>query len=252
MWSWRDDMRRKREPKPRIAMRGSKTLRASEKSSKRQPQFLRGTMHCGHAHFFVQSIREFAQGHVGSIGDELDKLLHICMVEFVVVWPVVRQRIKCSEFSSSLNQQSDPRLTATVLFCDLCRRSARIVGFCHCSPVFLGIGHVINLLVNDIILTCSQCWRQRRAKNALKTETTKEVFLVPPPFVDNIADEVRHLYDVERKGFRVIAQILKNKYNKSIGSGNSCAAYRRWYEIRGLPLPKPRTNTGRPRKNTAA
>gem|GEM_PF-4536033 len=34
MWSWRDDMRRKREPKPRIAMRGSKALRASEKCSK--------------------------------------------------------------------------------------------------------------------------------------------------------------------------------------------------------------------------
>jgi len=85
-----------------------------------------------------------------------------------------------------------------------------------------------------------------------KTETTKEVFLVPPPFVDHIADEVRRLYDVEKKGFRVIAQILKNKYNRSIGSGNSCAAYRRWYEIRGLPLPEPRTNTGRPRKNKAA
>gem|GEM_PF-2662859 len=34
MWSWRNDMRRKREPKPRIAMRGSKTLRASEKCSR--------------------------------------------------------------------------------------------------------------------------------------------------------------------------------------------------------------------------
>ncbi|MCL2640765.1 MAG: recombinase family protein [Phycisphaerales bacterium] len=85
-----------------------------------------------------------------------------------------------------------------------------------------------------------------------KMETTKEVFLVPPPFVDRIADEIRHLYDVEKKGFRVIADILNDKYKKNIGSGNCCAAYRRWYEMHNLLWPEPKTNTGRPRKNKAA
>lgn len=75
-----------------------------------------------------------------------------------------------------------------------------------------------------------------------------DVWFRKPPRVDDIADEVRDLYDVEKLGFRVINQKLEAKYGEPIGSGNCCAAYRRWYEVRKLPLPERVTKTGRPRK----
>jgi DNA invertase Pin-like site-specific DNA recombinase len=75
-----------------------------------------------------------------------------------------------------------------------------------------------------------------------------EVWLREPPRIDRIADEVHHLYEVEGLGFRLISQRLETKYGEKIGSGNCCAAWRRWYEVRKLPLPPPRGNMGRPRK----
>lgn len=76
------------------------------------------------------------------------------------------------------------------------------------------------------------------------------VWFREPPRVDAIADEVRHLYEVEGLGFRLINKRLETKYGEKIGSGNCCAAYRRWYETRGLPLPERRTTMGRPRRKT--
>lgn len=76
-----------------------------------------------------------------------------------------------------------------------------------------------------------------------------EVWLRKPPRVDELADEVHNIYENERIGFRLINQRLEKKYGKKIGSGNICAAWRRWYEVRALPLPPPRTNMGRPRRS---
>ena len=76
-----------------------------------------------------------------------------------------------------------------------------------------------------------------------------KVFLVPPPFVDTIAEEVQKLYDTDRIGFRLINRALEAKYARKIGTGNICAARRRYYEMRGLPTPSPRAGKGgRPRK----
>lgn len=49
------------------------------------------------------------------------------------------------------------------------------------------------------------------------------------PRVDRIADEVQAMYDNQRLGFRIINTRLEAKYGGKIGSGNICAAYRRWY-----------------------
>ena len=75
-----------------------------------------------------------------------------------------------------------------------------------------------------------------------------EIWLRKPPRVDLLADEVHQLYEHEGIGFRLINQRLEAKYKQKIGSGNICAAWRRWYEVRGLPLPAPRTSMGRPRR----
>jgi DNA invertase Pin-like site-specific DNA recombinase len=76
------------------------------------------------------------------------------------------------------------------------------------------------------------------------TVTIKKV-----PRVDEIADEVQTLYDVDKKSFTAINTMLEAKYGEKIGPGNCCAAYRRYYEIRNLPLPAPRGKVGRPRKH---
>lgn len=78
--------------------------------------------------------------------------------------------------------------------------------------------------------------------------STIEVWLREPPRVDQLADEVHELYEKGDMGFRLINQRLEAKYKQKIGSGNICAAWRRWYEVRGLPLPAPRTRMGRPRR----
>jgi len=94
----------------------------------------------------------------------------------------------------------------------------------------------------------------RQALGASGTEANPaapplEVFLVAPPFVDQMADEAQQLYDAERLGFRKINELLEAKYGKKIGTGNVCAARRRWYQIRGLPVPPVRPGGGgRPRK----
>ena len=78
-----------------------------------------------------------------------------------------------------------------------------------------------------------------------------QVFLVPPPFVDTIAEEVHTLYDIDNIGFRIINRTLENKYGHKIGTGNICAARRRYYEMQGLPVPPARKGRGgRPRKNS--
>lgn len=69
-----------------------------------------------------------------------------------------------------------------------------------------------------------------------------DVWLRSPPRLDLQADEVKRLYEEEGRGFREIGEILK------CGSGNASLSYRRWFEMRGLPIPPKPTKTGRPRK----
>jgi DNA invertase Pin-like site-specific DNA recombinase len=78
--------------------------------------------------------------------------------------------------------------------------------------------------------------------------TEIEVSLRGAPRLDQIADEVRGMYDLELVGFRVINRRLEAKYKQKIGTGNCCLAYRRYFEIRGLPVPPRRVQAGRPRK----
>jgi hypothetical protein len=64
--------------------------------------------------------------------------------------------------------------------------------------------------------------------------------------IDRFADEVQHMYDIQKLGFRVIGNMLEAKYGQKVGSGACCIAYRRYFEIRGLPVP-PRRPSSRPR-----
>jgi hypothetical protein len=75
-----------------------------------------------------------------------------------------------------------------------------------------------------------------------------EVQLKGPPRLDLIADEVRGMYDLEMVGFCIINKRLEAKYKQKIGTGNCSLAYHRYFEVRGLPVPPRRVNTGRPRK----
>jgi hypothetical protein len=69
------------------------------------------------------------------------------------------------------------------------------------------------------------------------------VALREPPRVDRQAEEARRLYEDEKVGFREIGRLL------GCGSGNACLAYRRCYEMWGLPVPPARSGRGgRPRK----
>jgi hypothetical protein len=71
-------------------------------------------------------------------------------------------------------------------------------------------------------------------------ETQIEVWLRQPPRLEEMAAEVRRLYEEEGLGFRAIAKRL------GIGCGNVYSSYRRYYEMRGLPVP-PRRPRGRRR-----
>ena len=77
----------------------------------------------------------------------------------------------------------------------------------------------------------------------------QEVWFRKLPRVDEIADDVQRLYDVERLSFTEINVKLEATHGEPIGSGNCCAAYRRWYETRKLPLPERESKIGRPRKS---
>lgn len=75
-----------------------------------------------------------------------------------------------------------------------------------------------------------------------------EVFLRPVPLVDRLADEVRHLYDVEGINYPEISSRLSLKHKRKIGTGVCASAYQRWYASRGSPVPPRRTTEGRPRR----
>jgi DNA invertase Pin-like site-specific DNA recombinase len=97
------------------------------------------------------------------------------------------------------------------------------------------------VFVPALLKTVQQKLGLRPAMDGL-TASSVEVWLRKPPQLDAMAEQVRQMYEVEKLGFREIGDRL------GCGSGNACLAYRRAYEMRGLPLPERRTNLGRPRK----
>jgi DNA invertase Pin-like site-specific DNA recombinase len=80
------------------------------------------------------------------------------------------------------------------------------------------------------------------AATSTSTTPTVEVWLRKPPRLDGLGPEVRRLYEDERLGFREIGLRF------GIGSGNALLSYRRYYEMRGIPVPASRPLTYRPRK----
>ena len=57
--------------------------------------------------------------------------------------------------------------------------------------------------------------------------------------------------DIEGKSYREAAKVLQ-KEDARINSGNVWYSYRRWYQMRGLPVPERAYNNGRPRSRANA
>jgi site-specific DNA recombinase len=74
-----------------------------------------------------------------------------------------------------------------------------------------------------------------------------EVWLREPPRLDLLAEPVHRLVDIDRLSLRgAAAKLCEEGWN--VNSGNVWYSHRRWYEMRGLPVPKRPYNNGRPRK----
>ena len=56
--------------------------------------------------------------------------------------------------------------------------------------------------------------------------------------------------DVEGLSYREAATKTRRRKATSVNSGNVWYIYRRWYQMRGLPVPERPYNNGRPRKST--
>jgi site-specific DNA recombinase len=65
-----------------------------------------------------------------------------------------------------------------------------------------------------------------------------EVWLRPPPKLDRLADRVYQLVDIERHSLREAAAVLKVEGVTPINSGIVWQARHRWYEMRGLEMPR--------------
>jgi DNA invertase Pin-like site-specific DNA recombinase len=76
------------------------------------------------------------------------------------------------------------------------------------------------------------------------------VWLRKPPKLDALTDRVHQLMDVDidRLSYRETAAKLQEEGYK-VNSGNVWYIYRRWYQMRGLPVPERPYNNGRPRKS---
>lgn len=74
------------------------------------------------------------------------------------------------------------------------------------------------------------------------------VWLRKPPRLDAIAERVHELIDIEQLGHRVAAKRLQLEGHQ-VNSGNVWYSYRRWYEMKGLPVPRLPYNNGQRRKS---
>jgi hypothetical protein len=75
-----------------------------------------------------------------------------------------------------------------------------------------------------------------------------EVWLRKPPRLDALAERVHELMDNQGLSYRDVAKVLQAEGTK-VNSGNVWYSYRRYYEMRGLLVPKRPYNNGRPRKS---
>ena len=74
-----------------------------------------------------------------------------------------------------------------------------------------------------------------------------EVWLRPPPRIDRLADRVHDLVDGQGQSYRAAAATLRAE-GEAVNSGNVWYAYRRYYAMRGLPVPDRPYNNGHPRR----
>lgn len=74
------------------------------------------------------------------------------------------------------------------------------------------------------------------------------VWLRKPPKVNALAERVHQLVDIDGLSLRDAAKVLQEEGHK-VNSGNVWYMYRRWYEMRGLPVSKLPYNNGRQRKS---
>ncbi len=86
------------------------------------------------------------------------------------------------------------------------------------------------------------------ATDAQLSATPVEVWLRPPPKLDQLAERVHQLIDVERRSYRDAAKVLQAEGHQ-VNSGNVWTIYRRYYEMRGLPVPGRPYNNGHPRES---
>jgi site-specific DNA recombinase len=86
------------------------------------------------------------------------------------------------------------------------------------------------------------------ATDARLPPTTIQVWLRPPPKSDQLAERVHQLIDVERRSYRDAAKVLQAEGHQ-VNSGNVWTIYRRYYEMRGLPVPERPYNNGHPRES---
>ena len=75
-----------------------------------------------------------------------------------------------------------------------------------------------------------------------------EVWLRKPPRLDALVERVHELMDQQGLSYRDAAKVLPAE-GKKVNSGNVWYSYRRYYDMRDLPVPKRPYNNGRPRKS---
>ncbi|MCI0361435.1 MAG: recombinase family protein [Planctomycetaceae bacterium] len=84
------------------------------------------------------------------------------------------------------------------------------------------------------------------ATDAQLPATPVEVWLRPPPKLDQLAERVHQLIDIERRSYRAAAKVLQAEGHQ-VNSGNVWTIYKRYYQMMGLPVPKRPYNNGHPR-----
>jgi hypothetical protein len=91
--------------------------------------------------------------------------------------------------------------------------------------------------------------REGEAPSAGNCEPAAEVelWLRQPPRMDRLAQRVHELMDAGGLSYRQAAAVLQKEGHK-VNSGNVWCIYRRYYEMRGLPVPERPYNNGQPRR----
>jgi DNA invertase Pin-like site-specific DNA recombinase len=95
-------------------------------------------------------------------------------------------------------------------------------------------------------LLAGVCTAAHAATDAQLQATMVELWLRPPPRMDQLAERVHQLIDVEQRSYRDAAKILRGE-GHNVNSGNVWQMLRRYYEMRGLPSPDRPYNNGHPR-----